>query len=53
MASDSSESAIIGVVFSVFVVILAAFCLCLDFDAIEQGMRYGVPERESWRMALA
>ena len=43
---------IIGVVFSVFVVILAAFCLCLDFDAIEQGMRYGVPERESWRMAF-
>lgn len=43
---------IIGIAFSVFVVILAAFCLCLDFDAIEQGMRYGVPERESWRMAF-
>ncbi len=43
---------VIGVLFSVFVVILAAFCLCLDFDAIEQGMRYGVPERESWRMAF-
>lgn len=43
---------IIGIAFSVFAVCLAAFCLMLDFDAIEEGMRYGVPERESWRMAF-
>ncbi len=43
---------VIGIAFSVFAVCLAAFCLMLDFDAIEQGMRYGVPERESWRMAF-
>ncbi len=34
-------------------VVLAAFTLALDFDLIEQGVRYGLPERESWRMAFA
>lgn len=42
----------IGIILSLFVVGLAAFTLMLDFDAIEQGIRYGVPERESWRMAF-
>ncbi len=43
---------IMGIAFSLFAVCLASFCLMLDFDAIEEGMRYGVPERESWRMAF-
>ena len=43
---------VIGIAFSVFAVCLAAFCLMLDFDAIVEGMKYGVPERESWRMAF-
>lgn len=34
-------------------VVLAAFTLALDFDLIEQGVRHGLPERESWRMAFA
>ena len=34
-------------------VVLAAFTLALDFDLIEQGIRYGLPEREAWRMAYA
>jgi uncharacterized YccA/Bax inhibitor family protein len=34
-------------------VVLAAFTLALDFDLIEQGVRFGLPERESWRMAYA
>jgi len=42
----------VGIIFSVLAVVLASFTLCLDFDAIEQGIRYGVPERESWRMAF-
>ena len=37
---------------SALVVGMAAFALCLDFDAIEEGIRYQVPERESWRMAF-
>ena len=42
----------IGIIFSVVVVCIAAFTLLLDFDAIEAGIKYGVPERESWRMAF-
>lgn len=42
----------IGVGVSLLVVIMASFALCLDFDAVEQGIRYQVPERESWRMAF-
>lgn len=42
----------IGIAISLFVVGLAAFTLCMDFDAIEQGIKYQVPERESWRMAF-
>lgn len=34
-------------------VVLAAFTLALDFDLIEQGVRYGLPQREAWRMAYA
>ena len=33
-------------------VVLAAFTLALDFDMVEQGVRFGLPERESWRMAF-
>jgi uncharacterized YccA/Bax inhibitor family protein len=33
-------------------VLLAAFFLLLDFEAISQGIRLGAPERESWRMAF-
>jgi len=31
---------------------LACFSLVLDFDLIEQGVRAGLPERESWRGAF-
>ena len=34
-------------------VALATFTLALDFNYIEEGVRYGLPERESWRMAYA
>lgn len=37
---------------SVFAVGLASFFLILDFDQIEQGIKAGVPERESWRAAF-
>ena len=33
-------------------VALASFTLVLDFDAIERGVRAGLPERESWRAAF-
>ncbi|MEI6361115.1 MAG: Bax inhibitor-1/YccA family protein [Actinomycetes bacterium] len=42
----------IGLIICVVGVLLAAFFLMLDFEAISQGIKMGAPERESWRMAF-
>jgi len=42
----------IGILLCLVGVGLAAFSLVLDFEAISQAVRYGAPERESWRMAF-
>lgn len=42
----------LGIVLCVIGVGLAAFSLVLDFDSIDRAVAYGVPERESWRMAF-
>lgn len=42
-----------GVLFAVAGLALGIFMLILDFDFVEQGVRYGIPERESWRAAFA
>ncbi|MFM7144939.1 MAG: Bax inhibitor-1/YccA family protein, partial [Actinomycetales bacterium] len=42
----------IGLLICVFGVLIAAFFLMLDFEAIKQGIAMGAPERESWRMAF-
>ena len=41
-----------GPIVAVLGVLLAAFFLLLDFEAISQGIKLGAPERESWRMAF-
>jgi uncharacterized YccA/Bax inhibitor family protein len=41
-----------GIIVALLGVLLAAFFLLLDFDAISEGIRAGAPERESWRMAF-
>ena len=43
----------LGLVFSVVGLALGIFYLILDFDMVEQGVRAGAPERESWRAAFA
>ena len=43
---------VMGLLICVFGVLLAAFFLMLDFEAIKQGIALGAPERESWRMAF-
>jgi uncharacterized YccA/Bax inhibitor family protein len=43
----------LGMVFSLAGLALGIFMLILDFDFVEQGVRYGLPERESWRAAFA
>lgn len=42
----------LGLLFCVAGVGLASFSLVLDFDAIEQGIAVGLPEKESWRAAF-
>jgi len=39
----------LGILISAFGVVLASLFLVLDFDYIEQGIRNGLPVRESWR----
>ena len=41
-------SGLIGIGFSVFVVIIAALNLILDFDFIERGAMYGAPKYMEW-----
>lgn len=41
-----------GLIVAVIGVLIAAFFLMLDFEAISQGIKLGAPERESWRMAF-
>ncbi|MDH2428774.1 Bax inhibitor-1/YccA family protein [Sphaerisporangium sp. TRM90804] len=42
----------LGWVFSAAMILLGCFFLLLDFDAVEQGVRAGVPEKYSWLMAF-
>ncbi len=42
----------IGFVFSLLGLVLGIFMLILDFDYVENGVRAGLPERESWRAAF-
>jgi len=42
----------LGVLVAVVGVLLGAFFLSLDFKQIEDGIRYGAPERESWLAAF-
>jgi uncharacterized YccA/Bax inhibitor family protein len=41
-----------GLLFSVAGLVLGVFMLVLDFDFVENGVRAGLPERESWRAAF-
>ncbi|GAA2612388.1 Bax inhibitor-1/YccA family protein [Dactylosporangium fulvum] len=36
------------IVFSLVVVVVAALTFILDFDAVEQGVRHGLPEKYAW-----
>jgi uncharacterized YccA/Bax inhibitor family protein len=43
----------IGLLTAIVGVVLGVFMLVLDFDFVEQGIRNGLAERESWRAAFA
>ena len=42
----------LGFVFSLVGLVLGVFMLILDFDFVEQGIRNGLPARESWRASF-
>ena len=43
----------LGMITAVAGLVLGVFMLIMDFDFVEQGIRYGAPERESWTAAFA
>ncbi|QIX27820.1 Bax inhibitor-1/YccA family protein [Nocardioides sp. JQ2195] len=43
----------LGMVTAFAGLILGVFMLVMDFDFVENGVRAGIPERESWRAAFA
>ena len=43
----------LGLLTAVAGLVLGVFMLVMDFDFVEQGIRNGLPERESWRAAFA
>ena len=42
------ESGIVGIGFSLFVIVIAAMNLVLDFDFIEKGVERGAPKHMEW-----
>jgi uncharacterized YccA/Bax inhibitor family protein len=46
------RSGTMGIIVGVIGVLLGAFFLTLDFNDIEQGVRYGAPREESWLAAF-
>ena len=42
----------LGLIVSIVAVVLGVLCLILDFDFVENGIKAGLPERESWRAAF-
>lgn len=46
------ESGLVGIGFSLVVVVIAALNLVLDFDFIEKGVAHGAPKYMEWQSAL-
>lgn len=42
----------LGLIIGVFVVIMAAYSLVLDFDQVQQGVRNGAPRQFAWKAAF-
>ena len=47
------DNGALGLIFAIAGLVLGVFMLILDFDFIEQGIRNGIPARESWRASFA
>jgi uncharacterized YccA/Bax inhibitor family protein len=42
----------LAIIFSLACIVIGALTFILDFDAVEQGIRYGLPERYAWYCAF-
>jgi uncharacterized YccA/Bax inhibitor family protein len=47
------EQGALGLLFAGAGLVLGVFMLVMDFDFVEQGVRNGLPRRESWRASFA
>ncbi|GAA2391360.1 Bax inhibitor-1/YccA family protein [Dactylosporangium salmoneum] len=48
----SGSVGMVPIIFSIVIIVVGALTFILDFDAIEQGMRYGLPEKYAWYCAF-
>jgi uncharacterized YccA/Bax inhibitor family protein len=44
----SNKAGMLAIIFSLAAIVIGALTFILDFDAVEQGIRYGLPERYAW-----
>jgi uncharacterized YccA/Bax inhibitor family protein len=42
----------VGIIFSLVCIVVAALSFILDFNAIEEGVRLGLPQRYAWTAAF-
>jgi uncharacterized YccA/Bax inhibitor family protein len=42
----------LAIIFSLAAIVIGALTFILDFDMVEQGIRYGLPERYAWYCAF-
>ncbi len=50
--SPTEKPGTLAIVFSLVCIGIGALTFILDFDAVEQGLRYGLPERYAWYCAF-
>ncbi|OLB78350.1 MAG: hypothetical protein AUI14_13535 [Actinobacteria bacterium 13_2_20CM_2_71_6] len=48
----NQKAGLLAIVFSLVCIGVGALTFILDFDAVEQGVRYGLPERYAWYCAF-
>jgi uncharacterized YccA/Bax inhibitor family protein len=46
--APTERAGTLAIVFSLAAIVIGALTFILDFDAVEQGIRYGLPERYAW-----
>jgi uncharacterized YccA/Bax inhibitor family protein len=50
--NPSGKAGLLAIVFSLACIAIGALTFIIDFDQVEQGVRYGLPERYAWYCAF-